>query len=63
MTSTFKIIKRNYGVEFNNGKPSNSYKTKQDAVNAGNSWMRDCTYHAELRKGWNYEVVEVLKCQ
>lgn len=59
MKTTFKIIKRNYGVEFNNSRPSKTYATKEDANNAGNSWLRDCTIHAEIRKGWNFEVVEV----
>lgn len=56
--TTFKVIKRNYGVEFNNSKPSNNYATKQDATNAGNSWLRDCTVHSEIRKGWNFEVIQ-----
>lgn len=56
-TTGFKIIKRNYGVEFNNSN-NKVYLTKEAAVNAGNSWLRDCTVHAEIRKGWNFEVVE-----
>jgi len=35
-----------------------TYATKEDAVNAGNSWLNNCTIHAEIRKGWNFEVVE-----
>lgn len=53
----YKIIKRNYGVEFNN-QNSKTYATKEYATNAGNSWLRDCRVHAEIRKGWNFEVVE-----
>lgn len=58
MKTTFKIIKRNYGIEFNNSN-AKEYSTKESATNAGNSWMRDCTFNAEIRKGWNFEVVEL----
>jgi hypothetical protein len=54
---TYSIIKRNYGVELNQVNQK-IYKTKQDAVNAGNSWETDCTVHEEIRKGRNFEVVE-----
>lgn len=54
---TYSIVKRNFGVEFNNSN-SKKYTTKEDAVNAGNSWLRNCTVHAEIRKGWNFEVIE-----
>lgn len=57
MKTTFKIIKRNYGVEFNNSN-AKEYNTKEAATNAGNSWLNNCTVHAEIRKGWNFEVVE-----
>jgi hypothetical protein len=54
---TYSIIKRNYGVEINNTN-NKTYTTKEDAVNAGNSWLRDCTVHSEIRKGRNFEVIE-----
>ena len=54
---TYSIIKRNYGVEMNQVNKT-TYATKEDAVNAGNSWLNNCTIHAEIRKGWNFEVVE-----
>jgi hypothetical protein len=54
---TYSIIKRNYGVEKNQINVKN-YATKEDATNAGNSWLRDCTVHSEIRKGWNFEVIE-----
>jgi hypothetical protein len=54
---TYSIIKRLYGEEINQVNVG-SYKTKEDATNAGNSWEIDCTIHAELRKGRNFEVVE-----
>ena len=54
---TYSIIKRNYGVEMNQVNPK-TYASKEDATNAGNSWLRDCTVHAEIRKGWNFEVIE-----
>ena len=54
---TYSIIKRNYGVEINQINPK-TYQTKEDAINAANSWLNNCTIHAEIRKGWNFEVVE-----
>ena len=57
MATTFRIIKRVYGEEINQVNVKN-YATKEDATNAGNSWLRDCTVHAEIRKGRNFEVVE-----
>jgi len=53
---TYSIIKRNYGVEMNQVNPK-SYASKEDAINAGNSWLNNCTIHAEIRKGWNFEVI------
>ena len=58
MENKFKVIKRNYGIEFNNSS-AKEYATKEDAKNAGNSWLKDCTIHAEIRKGWNFEVIEI----
>lgn len=54
---TYSIIKRNYGVEMNQVNKK-TYATKEDAINAGNSWLNDCTIHSELRKGRNFEVIE-----
>ena len=54
---TYSIIKRNYGVEMNQVNPK-TYASKEDAINAGNSWLKNCTIHTEIRKGWNFEVVE-----
>ena len=54
---TYSIIKRNYGVEMNQVNKK-TYTTKEAAINAGNSWLRDCRVHAEIRKGWNFEVIE-----
>lgn len=54
---TYSIIKRVYGEEKNQINVK-TYATKEDAINAGNSWLRDCTVHAEIRKGWNFEVIE-----
>jgi hypothetical protein len=54
---TYSVIKKVNGLEINqvNAKP---YATKEDAINAGNSWLRDCTVHAEIRKERGFEVVE-----
>ena len=58
MTTTFKIIKRIYGEEMNQINPK-TYATKEDAINDGNSWMRDCTVHAKVRDARNFEVITV----
>ncbi|CAB5223658.1 hypothetical protein UFOVP388_4 [uncultured Caudovirales phage] len=55
--TTYSIIKRIYGEEKNQINVK-TYTTKEDAINAGNSWLRDCTIHAEIRKGRNFEVIE-----
>ena len=55
--TTYSIIKRVYGEEINQTNVK-TYSTKEDAANAGNSWLRDCTIHAEIRKGRNFEVIE-----
>lgn len=54
---TYSIIKRVYGEQINQ-RNVNTYSTVADAINAGNSWLRDCTVHAEIRKGRNFEVIE-----
>ena len=57
MTTTFKIIRKVYGKEMNNANLK-TYNTKEDAKNAGNSWVNDCTVHAEIRKGRYFDVIE-----
>jgi hypothetical protein len=57
MTTKFKIIRMVYGQEMNNAN-GKTYKTKEDATNAGNSWVNDCTVHAEIRKGRYFDVIE-----
>ena len=57
MKTTYSIIKRVYGQEMNQAN-TKTYATKEDATNAGNSWLRDCTIHSEIRKGRNFEVIE-----
>lgn len=54
---TYSIIKRVYGEELNQ-RNVKTYLSKEDATNAGNSWLRDCTIHAEIRKCRNFEVIE-----
>ena len=54
----YKVIKFIYGKELNNDN-AKTYLTKEAAKNAGNSWMRDCTVHAEIRKGRCFEIVQV----
>lgn len=54
---TYSIIKKVYGQEVNQINKK-IYSTKEDATNPGNSWLRDCTIHAEIRKGRNFEVIE-----
>ena len=55
--TTYSIIKKVYGSEINQINPK-TYTTKEAAVNAGNSWLRDCTIHAEIRKSRGFEVIE-----
>lgn len=55
--TTYSIIKRVYGEEINQVN-AKTYATKEDAINAGNSWLNDCTVNAEIRKGRNFEVIE-----
>lgn len=54
---TYTIIKRFYGEEINQINIE-KYLTKEDATNAGNSWLKDCTINAEIRRGRNFEVIE-----
>ena len=54
---TYSIIKRIYGSEINQINPK-TYATKEDATNAGNSWLNDFTIHGEIGKGRNFEVIE-----
>lgn len=53
----YTIIKRFYGEEIY-GNQTKNYATKQDAIDAGNSWQNDCTVRAELRKARNFEVIK-----
>lgn len=55
--TTYSIIKKVNGSEINQINPK-TYTTKEAAVNAGNSWLRDCTIHAEIRKSRGFEVIE-----
>lgn len=54
---TYSIIRKTNGSEINQTNPKN-YATKEDATNAGNSWLNDCTVHAEIRKCRNFEVIK-----
>ena len=54
---TYSIIKKVNGSEINQINPK-TYTTKESATNAGNSWLRDCTVHAEIRKSRAFEVIE-----
>ena len=54
---TYSIIKKVNGSEINQINPK-TYSTKEAAANAGNSWLRDCTIHAEIRKSRGFEVIE-----
>ena len=54
---TYSIIKKVNGSSINQINPK-TYSTKEDAINAGNSWLRDCTVHVERRKLRGFEVIE-----
>lgn len=54
---TYSIIKKVNGSEINQINPK-TYATKEDAINAGNSWLNNCTIHAEIRITRGFEVIE-----
>ena len=54
---TYSIIKKVNGSEINQINPK-TYSTKEDAINAGNSWLNNCTIHAEIRITRGFEVIE-----
>ena len=39
-------------------KDSKVYKTKQQAINASNSWIRNSTVHSEIRKLRSAYIIE-----
>ena len=55
--TTYSIIKKVNGSEINQINPK-TYATKEDATNAGNSWLNNCTVHAEIRITRGFEVIE-----
>ena len=55
--TTYSIIKKVNGSEINQINPK-TYATKEDAINAGNSWLNNCTVHAEIRITRGFEVIE-----
>ena len=55
--TTYSIIKKVNGSEINQINPK-TYSTKEDATNAGNSWLNNCTIHAEIRITRGFEVIE-----
>ena len=55
--TTYSIIKKVNGSEINQINPK-TYSTKEDAINAGNSWLNNCTVHAEIRITRGFEVIE-----
>jgi len=36
------------------------YDNLQKATNAGNSWLRDCTVHSEIRKFRSVNIIETI---
>ena len=55
--TTYSIIKKVNGSSINQIN-SKTYSTKEDAINAGNSWLNNCTVHAEIRITRGFEVIE-----
>ena len=55
--TTYSIIKKVNGSSINQINPK-TYSTKEDAINAGNSWLNNCTIHAEIRITRGFEVIE-----
>jgi hypothetical protein len=58
-TTTYKTVKFNFGLETNQVY-SKTYNSKEAAINAGNSWVRDCTVDQNIRKGRSFEIVELI---
>ena len=54
----YKVIRLNFGYEIN-GMLNKTYATKEDAVNAGNSWMNDCRVDQNIRRGRHFEVIAI----
>ena len=54
---TYSIIKKVNGSSINQIN-TKTYSTKEDATNAGNSWLNNCTVHAEIRITRGFEVIE-----
>lgn len=47
-------------IKLVNGKEvsrKSGYSNIENATNAGNSWLRDCTIHAEVRKNRSIEII------
>lgn len=55
---TYKIIKFVYDKELNNLN-CKTYTSKENAKNAGQSWVNDCTIHSDIRKGRAFEIIEI----
>jgi hypothetical protein len=50
-------------IKLVNGKEvarKSGYANEENAINAGNSWLRDCIVHAEIRKDRSIEVTNGL---
>jgi len=50
-------------IKLKNGKEvsrKNGYSNLDNARNAGNSWLRDCTVHAEIRKERSIEIIDSI---
>ena len=52
----YRLVKRNFGNEIY-ATETKTYATKQDAINAGNSWEKDCTLDQNITRGRNFEVI------
>lgn len=56
-TTSYRIIKFYFGEEINQVNEK-KHITKQEAIDAGNSWKSDCTVNQNITKGRWFEIVE-----
>lgn len=53
---TYKTIRTNeFGKTITDSKV---YETKEQAINASNSWLRDCKIHLNFRKLRSVDIIE-----
>ena len=60
MFNNLKIETMKTVIKLENGKEvsrKGGYANLENATNAGNSWLRDCTIHSEIRNERTIEII------